>query len=136
MKTELITVLLESPYGSKEKDPQKYKKIIARNVFYAQLCMRDCLMLGEAPFAAHLLYTQENILRDYIPEERKLGIEAGFIWGIFAKYSVFYIDLGMTPGMIEGQKRADQENRSYVIRSLPDDLKKIFNKKFPKNKII
>ena len=129
MNQKLKPVLLESPYGSTEKDPEKYKKHIERNIFYAQLCMHDCLMHGEAPFASHLLYTQKNVLRDYMPEERRLGMEAGFIWGAFAKYSVFYTDLGVSSGMLAGQRKAKKEGRHCITRRLPSELKKIFNKK-------
>ena len=52
-----------------------------RNIKYARRCMRDSLIRGEFPFASHLLYTQEGILDDTKPDERKLGIEAGFEWG-------------------------------------------------------
>lgn len=43
-------------------------------------CMRDCLERGEARIASHLRYAQPGILRDGVPEERRLGIEAGFAW--------------------------------------------------------
>lgn len=66
-------VYVESPYGS--NDPET----IRRNIEYARACLCDCLLRGEAPFASHLLYTQ--VLRDEVPEERELGMEAGFSWG-------------------------------------------------------
>ena len=53
-------VILESPYSGD----------INRNIQYARMCVRDSLMRGEAPIASHLLYTQEEILNDNIPEER------------------------------------------------------------------
>ena len=36
----MIRIILESPYAGK----------VDRNKMYARLCMRDCLMRGEAPF--------------------------------------------------------------------------------------
>lgn len=68
-------VVVESPYGS--DDP----KIIERNIRYARACLHDCLLRGEALYASHLLYTQDGVLRDEVPEERTLGMEAGFAWG-------------------------------------------------------
>lgn len=68
-------VYVESPYGS--NDPE----IIKRNIMYARACVRDCILRGEAPFASHLLYTQDGVLRDEVPDERALGMEAGFVWG-------------------------------------------------------
>lgn len=68
--------------------------------------MRDCFARGEFPFASHLLYTQEGILDDTIPEERKLGIETGLAWGRMADATVVYTDLGITDGMKVGIERA------------------------------
>ncbi len=82
-------VILESPYAGE----------ITRNVKYARECVRDSLSRGEAPIASHLLYTQEGILRDEIPEERQLGIDAGLAWKQVAEKHVFYIDYGYTSGM-------------------------------------
>ncbi len=86
-------VILESPF--KGTTP----KVLARNVFYARLCMRDCLDRGEAPFASHLLYTQPHILDDTIQEDRAKGISAGLAWGKHADYIVVYTDLGISGGM-------------------------------------
>ncbi|MFH1358598.1 MAG: hypothetical protein ABIH37_01790, partial [archaeon] len=56
-------VILESPFNGDVK----------KNIKYAKLCMKDCFKRGEYPFASHLLYTQDEILDDTNPEERKLG---------------------------------------------------------------
>lgn len=85
-------VIVESPYAGD----------IEKNVRYARACMADCIRRGEAPFASHLLYTQEGILRDDVPGERKLGIDAGFAWGKKADATVVYTDLGISPGMQKG----------------------------------
>lgn len=82
-------IILESPYAGD----------IEANVEYARMCVRDSLLRGEAPIASHLLYTQEGILRDEIPEERSMGIEAGLEWRSVAELHVFYIDMGMSEGM-------------------------------------
>lgn len=63
-------VIIESPYAGTRDD-------IESNVEYARAAMHDCLTRGEAPYASHLLYTQPGVLRDEVPEERRLGIEAG-----------------------------------------------------------
>ena len=82
-------VILESPYAGD----------VERNVAYARACMADCLRRGEAPIASHLLYTQPGVLDDHVPEERRLGINAGLAWGLVADMAVFYQDLGWSPGM-------------------------------------
>ena len=97
-------VLLESPYAGD----------VSRNVKYAKLCMRDCLLRGEAPFASHLLYPQ--VLDDSNVEERGLGIEAGLAWGARAEATVVYTDLGVSPGMLLGVERAALAGRPVEHR--------------------
>ena len=100
-------VLLESPYAGD----------VSRNVKYAKLCMRDCLLRGEAPFASHLLYPQ--VLDDSNVEERGLGIEAGLAWGARAEATVVYIDRGTSPGMALGVEAALAAGRPVEYRMLP-----------------
>ena len=80
--------------------------------------MRDSLSRGEAPFAAHLLYTQEGVLDDDIPEERNRGFEAAFAWGKHASKTVVYTNLGITRGMEIGIQRAIKEGREIEYREL------------------
>src|SRR3989338_4218942 len=101
-------VILESPYAGD----------VEVNLNYLRLCMRDCLMRGEAPFASHGLYTQLGVLNDCDPEEHKLGIEAGLVWGTVARKTVVYIDKGISKGMRQGIERAIQEGRLVEYRTL------------------
>ncbi len=105
-------VILESPYASDTPEG------LERNLRYARAAMRDCLMRGEAPYASHLLYTQDGVLDDKAPEQRKLGIEAGLEWGRIAEATVVYIDLGISPGMTQGMTRATALGRPCEIRML------------------
>lgn len=105
-------VLLESPYrGKDEKETEE-------NVRYARACMRDCLLRDEAPFASHLLYTQEGILDDKIPSERELGIDAGLLWGEHAEATVVYVDRGISEGMKQGIRSAMRCKRPVERRSI------------------
>lgn len=104
-------VILESPHA-----PSK-ERTVEENIAYAQKCLRDCLLRGEAPIASHLLYTQRGVLDDTNPEERALGIEAGLCWGRFAQATVVYTDRGMSSGMLEGMARAKREDRPVELRS-------------------
>lgn len=106
-------VVLESPYAGKDIHE------IARNTHYARACMRDCLLRGEAPIASHLLYTQEGILDDTVPEERRIGIAAGFAWNELADATVVYTDYGISDGMREGIERAQSKLRIIEYRRLP-----------------
>ena len=101
-------VILESPYAGDVK----------KNLKYARACMRDCFTRDEIPFASHLLYTQEGILDDTKEVERALGIAAGFVWRKFADKTVVYTDLGITSGMEQGIKNAEEIGQEIEWRSL------------------
>jgi len=111
----MIPVVIESPYASKTKSG------LARNLRYLRACMRDCLRRGEAPFASHGLYTQPGVLVDEVPEEREMGIAAGFVWRQFANRTVVYADLGVTDGMRQGIEHAKVNGLPYEVRTLGRD---------------
>lgn len=102
-------VILESPFAGD----------VERNIDYARMCMHDCLMRGEAPFASHLLYTQPHVLDDKLLEERNLGISAGFAWGEVAEAAVVYDDYGISGGMQKGIER-------HIKAGLPVEYRKLF----------
>lgn len=104
-------VILESPFAGD----------VEKNLAYARAAMRDCLLRGEAPFASHLLYTQEGVLDDTKPDERRLGITAGLEWGRAAHATVVYDDLGISTGMAQGIERARLDGRPVEYRKLPLD---------------
>lgn len=105
-------VIIESPYAGD----------IESNVEYARAAMRDSLKRGEAPIASHLLYTQPGILRDEVPEERQLGIEAGFAWRHAADLAVFYVDRNWSGGMIEARRLYLEEGFPFEVRTLTGDI--------------
>lgn len=109
---EMQQVLVESPLASPTIEG------LVKNKKYARACLRDCLSKGEAPYASHLLYAQEGLLDDNIPEERALGIHAGLVWGKNATKTVVYTDLGISSGMERGIKRAKSEGREIEYREL------------------
>lgn len=101
-------VIIESPYAGE----------VDLNVAYLQSCLRDSLLRGEAPFASHGLYTQPGILRDDIPQERELGMCAGFAWRPQADLTVFYIDRGFSGGMNRALKECIETGAEIEFRSL------------------
>ena len=101
-------VILESPYAGD----------IERNVEYARACVRDSLLRGEAPIASHLLYTQPGILRDEVPAERQMGIDAGLAWRAVAEATVVYTDLGISRGMQYGIDAANAAGLRVEMRKL------------------
>jgi len=98
-------VIIESPYSS--GTVISIPAVVERNIRYLRACLRDCVLHGESPYASHALLAQEGVLRDEIPDERSLGIKAGFAWrpGSFA--SLFYTDLGWSGGMRYAQQDAE-----------------------------
>jgi hypothetical protein len=102
-------VIVESPYAGD----------IELNLRYARAALADCLSRGEAPYASHLLYTQPGVLCDDTPEERALGIEAGLSWGRVASKAVFYVDLGISPGMRLAAERHHENGTPIQVRRLP-----------------
>ena len=101
-------VILESPYAGE----------VLRNIDYARRCVRDCVLRGEAPFASHLLFTQPGILRDEVPEERRLGINAGLAWIGVADAMVVYVDHGISPGMHTAINAAQRASLPVEMRCL------------------
>ena len=114
-------VVLESPFAGK----------IERNVAYAKLCVRDCLLKGEAPIASHLLFTQPGLLDDNAPEERKLGIAAGHAWSGIADCVVVYTDFGFSSGMDAGIRQAALNDTPIEFRKLPTNLLNKLQEMYP-----
>ena len=77
----MLRVIIESPFAGD----------IERNTAYLKAAMLDSLRRGEAPFASHGLYPQ--VLDDTSPEERHIGIHAGFAWGGVCDLVAVYTDL-------------------------------------------
>lgn len=86
-------VMIESPYADLSDHKMKlYKK-------YLEACILDSLNEGEAPFASHGFYTQW--LKDSEPRERETGMACGRAWAETADIVAFYVDYGMSSGMLE-----------------------------------
>lgn len=101
-------VIVESPYAGD----------IEKNTKYARRCVRDALSRGEAPIASHLLYTQDEILDDDIPEERQWGIDAGLAWKKVAEASIVYTDYGISSGMKYGIDAAREAGVPVEFRQI------------------
>jgi len=102
-------VIVESPFAGE----------VERNLAYARAAIADCFKRGEYPFASHLLYTQEGVLDDADPRQRRLGIEAGLAWGSRAHLTAVYTDFGISRGMQKGIVRAESEGRPVEYRTVP-----------------
>ncbi len=118
----MALVYIESPFkGADWSETQ-------RNILYARLAVRDCLLRGEAPYASHLFFTQAGILNDLIPEERMLGINAGQAIGDKFDLRAVYEDFGVSKGMEYGIARAKAIKQPLDFRRIPnleEELRKI-----------
>jgi hypothetical protein len=103
-------VIVESPYAGD----------VGLNVGYLRACLHDCFLRGESPFASHGLYTQPGVLRDDAPNERELGVKAGFSWRLAADKTVVYLDLGISNGMRHGIHDAAMMKHEIEFRWLGD----------------
>ncbi len=101
-------VVVESPFAGD----------VETNLRYLRAALRDCLMRGESPFASHAIYTQPGVLNDKDPEERRHGIESGFMWRYSAEATVVYTDLGITDGMLNGIRHAGDMGQTIEYRNL------------------
>ena len=104
------------------------------HLFYARLCIWDSLIRGEAPYASHVLFHHEDILDDNDIIGRILGMEVGSVWSAAGDLRAFYIDLGISQGMIAAKDEAERLGQPYVLRTLEPDLMKEFDEKYPFSK--
>ena len=96
-------VIIESPFAG----------FVKRNKIYARLALRDSLIRGEAPFASHLLYTQDGVLDDRLQDERALGIVAGLRFSDVCDFVAVYNFLDQV-----GKKKE-------LISAINEQLKKV-----------
>ena len=122
--------IIESPFSDRNGRTE------AQNLLYLRDCLRDSWLRGELPFASHGFFPL--FLHESDPEERKLGIEAGFaFWDFVTSQRVeidpgrfaglrasgwplitFYCDWGMSNGMKDAYDRAIALNREIEIRHI------------------
>lgn len=103
-------VIIESPYRGANQAER------LRNVSYLKRCIRDCVLRGESPYASHMML--RGALDEDVPDERMLGIVAGFEWWEAAEFIVFYTDYGWSAGMDTAKARASAMYKPCVIRLL------------------
>lgn len=99
-----------------------YKGDIAKNLAYANRCIRDSIERGELPIASHVFYT--GALDDDIPEERETGFCLESALMDLAMQScrgarcVVYTDLGISSGMKRGIETASAKGIQVLFREL------------------
>jgi len=92
-------VIVESPYSGD----------IQANLDYLDCCIHDCKKRGEGGLATHLLYTKTPFY-GHVADSPPDGMTAGRIWCCklgtqgwrqIASKAVFYLDRGMSQGMMD-----------------------------------
>lgn len=106
-------VIIESPLASPSKSG------LGLNQLYGRAALRDSLLRGEAPMASHMLYAQKYVLDDTDALEREIGMVAGFAWLAIVDRVVVYVDRGISKGMREGIRRAEDLGVIVEERSIP-----------------
>lgn len=109
-------VLVESPFAGRGDDIGWSGMDADMNKQYALDLCAYLVRRGDAPYASHLFFTQ--FLDDKLPDQRKLGIEAGLAWGSRAELTVVGVDRGLSTGMRYGIERARMEGRPVEWLSL------------------
>ena len=103
-------VVIESPFAA----PEERGRIANRT--YAGEALYHSIENGEAPFAGHLLYTQ--VLDDFIPEERALGIALHIEYLRRCDLVAVYTDRGISPGMRDAIEIANRLGKPVTYRVL------------------
>ncbi len=104
---------------------------LATNLRYLERCIRDCALRDESPYASHrMLMGSVEDSNDI--DKRALGLRLGFAIGRRLDAWIFYIDRGVTSGMIVGltaalriredlpSKKRRIEFRSFGALGLPE----------------
>lgn len=99
-------VIVESPFAGDME---------ANRVYAIRACV-DCLHRQEVPFASHLFFPQ--VLDELKPEEREIGITAGYAMWFSAAKIVFYVDRGFSSGMKRALVRATERGFAIDYRTL------------------
>jgi len=109
-------VIIESPMFTRADGKRCPPAEVERNMRYLKRAVLDSLRRGEAPFASCLIYPQ--VLNDALPEERRLGIDAGLAWGDTADSFAVYADHGISDGTVEGLTRHEQNGMKGEYRHI------------------
>lgn len=124
MSDRLITVAIESPFATEKGAPEDVKRAQSkRNIAYALACMRHALAEGCSPYASHLSFTM--ILRDTLPEERKLGMKAGFAYADQCDERWICLDVGESGGMKAGRTRGTKNGQRVIEKRLGPEWPKL-----------
>lgn len=114
-------VVIESPYSN-----GGLLQKLENSIDYAHEICRHSLSNGESPIASHLLYTQ--FLDDADKVERLIGIECGMSFAPPARAIAFYIDLGLSDGMLNALAifaGNEELSRKVLFRSIRGNLGRI-----------
>jgi len=105
----MLLVAIESPVRATDV----YTREQHMRYFYE--CCLDSIKRGEAPYGSHWLTA---FLDDDDPLDRATGIRTGYLWSARAGLAAMYVDLGVSPGMLEAKKFFEARNITVERRTL------------------
>lgn len=109
-------IIIESPMFTRPDGKRCSPEEVERNMRYLRRAVLDSFRRGEWPFASCLTYPQ--VLNDALPEERRLGMEAGFAWAEAAHGAAFYADHGSSDGVRDGIAKHEANGLVVETRSI------------------
>ena len=103
-------VVIESPYmGNAEHSREEH-------IAYLQECIRYSVKRGETPYASHQMLT--HAFDDDDPDERALGMRAGFAMNAIFQTAIVYCDYGISRGMLAGIETHRKAGRKVIYRCI------------------
>lgn len=102
-----MLVCIESPYAGN----------VERNLIYLKHCMLESIFVyNEKPYASHAylpLYLDDNDSK-----QREKGLSIGRRWGLDAGLRIFYVDLGISRGMMQTVYFYEYRDKTCITRKL------------------
>ena len=85
---------------------------------YLRACIRDVLARDEIPWASHVMLAWTDALMDSDLEQREEGIACNKEMALRTDLIVFYIDYGMSPGMLRIKTFAAMRGLKTTTRTI------------------
>lgn len=107
---EFTPCIIESPFKASENYSEE------QHSDYLRQCIRWCVENGYTPYASHRMLT--DAFDDSIPEERELGIQAGFAMNKCIDTVLVFGDLGLSKGMLRGIATHGEAGKTVMLKSI------------------
>ena len=118
---------LQSETGTCVFIESRYSGDVQRHVRYLLLCNMDAVARGEMPVSTHGSMTMHPVALNYFVSDfdpkwdvftRAQAISRGNVLRRLCEKTVFYVDLGMSRGMLEAKAYCEANKLPYEVRTL------------------